>query len=1367
MTTYAYPSTFPVESSGGAATDPEETQSTNESQRGAFASFICHVAHLESVLQPDKSFFDEARRKAVARTRLGYGTSFLVDRVEMPAASGDAAGDSRFAVIKTVRQSAQNPMQWRDVLLEIRVLLHKPIRYHPNIVRLLGIGWDNSSEIASPFPALIQEYAEFGTLAKLQADNKSLPFNIKQKLCYDVGRGLSILHACGIIHGDLKHENVLVFANKYSNPPDQPYTAKVADFGGSVMDVREDSGTHILPMSTFPYEAPEIGQRLSVDGVKKTDAFSYGMLIWRCMLDCANVLATIGFIVPPGRPREEQRTALNKLKSSDELLEGAIASLTRHAETRRLPRKSLGLIVTSLMFTLRGDPAQRALDRAQSRMRGMSASASHEYVSIKDVANKKMTEGLQRSTPGQHGIDMDGVGYALGRMAGDDYDAQNNLPGFRPDLPHPEKGGFLFEPLKLRRLLAWEQQKNMVDEFVAAAEAPRYDSSAAGLEPWSASFFLYQSFLSGFGVRVDAEEACRWLRSAAKPSEETAGVDYLAGAWLVRAHRALGVASPLTPDEQVDTLYWGLIRGHRHCGADARAMIEASSEAGQREGWEDRMMEADWNWRCRTCATGMPFFISRRLTRQWDAEDVATLDETIKAELGDAYESCLRPALRDEDPVPLEPAPDGGNRFDRIYVNNKGHGLLHLAATLGKVDVLRHVHRKYKCDISLSNQSHSDTPLTCACRAANLDCALYLLENGADANGTQFGQESPLHCIVNFAETEMERIVKKLLEAGADIEKSTSASRKDVRGILSDWEDNSSIRLAPLGRAVLFQSLPAVRVLLRYGASPWGSPRQADDKPGNVHPIQLAALLTLPEILQAMLTHSPTDSDPDAIPLFDECGMLQKARSGDVTRYDPLSLQSRIIRCGSQYKESLARTLGILRDRRLELGLVSQETSPGAQLCTEIGLGNRDIVEVLLDLGHALDGSVGNRPVEAAVTANNDDIFFSVLVKRGASLSFADDEKSGRPLLLALAATRPHYTPRGTRIVEYLLSQGVSPEPRTQQQPSALTLAIKNGYMDLADVLVSRTSAESINAFHAWSDGGDAESVLGMLLSDHSNSNLQAISYLAEAHGNSASDLQVHPQVNKTKGLSAVHMLAQWPPSEWNDHSQISARIAQLVLAMFPDPQALGEHHVHPTLGTPLCAAVLAGNKNMVSILLESPYRSDVEKPVVLEKQLGEATAKESWTPLRLINQAMETEARRLNSMLPAGRREDIDITKLMDSLDMMAQLNTAQGSPSALPTAQQIAQIKRQAEVALRQPRAAPVEDASDVVAADAPVDLSIISEEKPTHWHEGVEMTEIMALRTFLRSFRSKEGVFGDQITIFMDKSFNKRPPELGAPE
>ncbi|KAK4114410.1 hypothetical protein N656DRAFT_706270, partial [Canariomyces notabilis] len=1036
MTSYVYPSAFsdnlasletPPTSRGVAGTTSASTSSnalviatpasTTLDDAGAtsqgLGSFICHVAYLENKIQRggDSTFFSSSRCRVLTRERVANGASFIVERAELEGGKPEARAT---VAIKTVREDRFRQNQWREILLEIRALLHEPLRYHPNIVRLLDIRWDARIDSRSPFPAIIQEYAAFGTLDKLQQRSKPLPFSIKQKLCYEVGRALSIIHACGMVHGDLKHENILIFPNPYPEPSNQPYTAKLADFGGTVMDFGSDSARRI-PMHTFPYEAPEISDnKLTEEGAKKTDAYSYGMLIWRCMIDAQDILSAIG-LSRNGQGSVADAKLQNDvklLKLSDGLLESAIHSVTHYFFTHGLPKASLGVVSSALMFTLRGDPNQRALDRAQVRLRGMDSVAAHFYVGVKDEANRKTIERSKYKTPGRHGMDLDSVGFALGRL-GNDYDAQNNLPGFRPDLPRPEAGSFLFEPLTLRNLLDRSQQEAMIRDFELYANSPVTTGAGADeelrIEPWSAAFYLFQSYLCGFGVPCDPEKACSWLRRAAEPSKETGTTDYLAMAWMNRVHAALGVSNHYNVDKQLDNLFWSVVRGHRHCAEDAETIIRALGNLAQMQAWRRRMAEAEEVHRCLTGSTGMPFFAPRKLSRAWDLNDLNKLDMQLKDELGAEYASCLRPPPGSED----EPSPpqDGGYRFDRIFVNHVGHGLLHMAAVMGKLRALRHLYGKYLCDLNLKNQSHSDTPLICACRTGRLDVALWCLKNGADPNGGEFCEESPLHCISAFDEFDMEIVVAKLMAAGADIEKPSEASRKDVRGILADWEDNFSITFTPLGRAVLKQSLPAVKVLLKHGASPTG--KRVYRNRANISPVELAAVLTLPDILEELLRHVD-----DAVPVWDECEMLDAAHSGQITPYDSLSVQSRL------------------------------------HLCNEILLGNTDIVSALLALGHS--GSPEFRPLCTAAKANHTAIF-QLLASHD-----PPDASDLAPLLSATAERFPH-APCDLTIARYLLSRGCPPDTSTPTQPSPLVIGIENGYFDLADLLIVHGAGSSLN----------------------------------------------------------------------------------------------------------------------------------------------------------------------------------------------------------------------------------------------------------------------------------------------------------------
>ncbi|KAK0649324.1 hypothetical protein B0T16DRAFT_409837 [Cercophora newfieldiana] len=1343
MTSYIYPSAFssaPVSSSQSIstattsnpiATPQFSTQTDSPAPSQGLASFITHVAFLDDKLQRgDRSaFFAAHRARIVSRKRVGNGVSFIVERAELEGSgAGSAAEPSQketpsptVVAMKTVREDRQHDNQWGEVLLEIRALLHEPIRYHPNIVRLLDIRWDTSTETGSPFPAIVQEFAVYGTLDKLQKGSTPLPFGIKQKLCYDVGRGLSIIHACGMVHGDLKHENVLVFPNPYPDPPNQPYIAKLADFGGTLMDMSAD-GTHRIPMHTFPYEAPEIGERLSEDSAKKTDAYSYGMLVWRCMIDSADILSAIGIASSAREILSDNklREGIRLLKVSDGLLEFAIHNLSDYFFTHHIPAPSFNLVTSALMFTLRGSPSQRALDRAQVRMRGMDAVGAHRYVTIKDEANQKTMDRNMNSysTPGRHGIDMDSVGFALGRM-GNDYDAQNNLPGFRPDLPRPTRGGFLFEPLNLRKLLSWDQQQTILQELESLASSATHPSqgttsSELRAEPWKAAYFLFQCYLCGFGTRISPEKACHWLQRAAEPSEEMGEEDYFALAWLNRVHSALGVSNPYDAEKQMENLFWSVVRGHTQCLQDAEAMTGSTEDLVQKLAWKQKMKQATFLHRHLTGATGMPFFAPRKLTREWDLDDMAVLDLQIRQELGTGYDACLRSAVGSDD----EPPDPENFRFDRIYVNHKGHGLLHMAALQGKVGALRHIYQKYLCNINLKNQSHGDTPLTCACRSSQFDAVIWCLDNGADPNGAQSCEESPLHCISGFDDDEMGVIVYRLVAAGANLEKPTQASRKDVRGILADWEDDHSITLTPLGRAVLRQSLPAVRFLLKHGASTTGNNTGVNVT--SKSPVELAAILTLPDILEVLL-----ESTNDSAVIFDECGMLDAAHSASITPYDPLSLHSRLVRCGIRYKENLKRTLELLQKRALRQGRVNTQPA-GKHLCDEILLGNIDVVSSLLDLGHSAEGTRDYRPLIAAVRANNADIF-RLLLDRGASLSSADDDN---PSLFDALASRPPQSPDGLAIARLLLSEGLIIPP-TPSHYSPIAAAILNNDYPLASLLISHTTelGSHLNNPITSTDLGASSTLLGTLVQSQSSSSLDALTYLAQPYIRSF--LSPLASVDDGVQCSVLHTLSGIPIDEWNSHAQISSRITQTVLAIFPSPSTLGEFRIHPTLGTAVEAVVRRGQIEVLRALLASPgWREDATgKGAALATELAEVE----------LSKLEKAETARSGDLETVKRRGEI--AKILDAetpIDFDTRITVLEGKATKDFVEPEIDR---------------------DSEAVNLPVDLSVLTEEKPSGWTDGCEMTAEMSLRIFLKHFRKDNQTFGDEIVKEMGKLFNKR--------
>lgn len=204
------------------------------------------------------------------------------------------------------------------------------------------------------------EYAGLGSLRSLQEGKPNLPFALKQKLCYDVAKGLFILHACGFIHGDLRHENVLVFG---THEKQAPYTAKLADFGGSMMNIAEEK-SYSPKLGTWPYNPPEPTHNLSIDGSKQSDVYCFGLLVWRVMIDGKDILD-----IPElkGVSIEEIQT----IKLSDYL--GAIAekSIRNQVVADSLSEKQINIVFYVLDHTIQVEPSMQSLSRASAALKGL------------------------------------------------------------------------------------------------------------------------------------------------------------------------------------------------------------------------------------------------------------------------------------------------------------------------------------------------------------------------------------------------------------------------------------------------------------------------------------------------------------------------------------------------------------------------------------------------------------------------------------------------------------------------------------------------------------------------------------------------------------------------------------------------------------------------------------------------------------------------------------------------------------------------------------------------------------------------------------------------------------------------------------
>ncbi|KAJ7215412.1 serine/threonine protein kinase japonica group [Mycena pura] len=1064
---------------------------------------------------------------------------------------------SRSVAVKYVRRREDRPEveNWKQILLEIRALLHEPIRYHPNIVRLLGFSWGGSLGTRSTFPALILEYAEFGSLADLQ---KSAPnpfaFHVKKKLCHDVAKGLAILHACGIVHGDLKHDNVLVFRNKGRGAGAVAYTAKLADFGGSAMDIQA-AADRFLPSGTPPFEAPEARHGLDGEGLKCTDVYSLGLLVWRVILDGENPFGT--------SPLSDHTPAqIEDLKRFDVLLPIARDSV-RDYLVPNATDDELDIVNFALDNTLQ---------------------ALAEYRSLKKVTAALQVNDDIGASPSAHGANAISMGLLLAKVDNEhDYDYQNAGPGSNPRLPHPDPAQFLFDPERLKPLLDWSLQADIVRDLESAAAAVS-STSTTQVPKGFASFYLFRSYVYEFGVELNAERACYWLRQTAFSPHECQE-NYLAQAWCWRIHRALG--QPLNVELAVlrQWLMLAIFRGHRRCISDAQEIISSLADPVEKRTWENALAFHTYYFLRVNAGVGMPYFVHRKLRRVYNLDDMAAFDRDVQAEF----------VLR------------GVTSVDQIYVNHRGDGILHLAAAMGNLPALQHIVKTYHPNIDLENQVKSETPLLAACRGGHLDCALFLLENGARPDGSdEMGEETPLYWLCSFSPHDAAIIARKLVDAGALLAQhgKKRQARLHTPSVWADPENLFSLPVSPLSRAVIMQSISAVEVLLSLGADPLeGLDSQAGHSTFNsTCPVVIAAVLTLPRILEILL--SCVDA---TTPLLSPAEMLQGVFQKSISpAVDPTSLQSRLSRCGSEYKSAMFETLQILHSWHLNILPESGFRPAHPVVARMVSLAKIDVVESLLELGYSVHGTPQACPIVEAVKLNHEPLF-RLLVAHGADIHTTITREGGSKLsLLQVLADKPPQSNRDIVIADYLIKMGVSVDPSPDSTRSAFAFAVKNQDFALAELLVKHGAdvnfAYRLDPQCAWI------TVQGELLRNPTEKNLESIKYLFDTGTRPVPFQKSVPQCGETSpsravpsfiaditnNISVFHFAAIFAPAT-NPESLILGKMLAYILAERTCHNSDTVNQVHPDLGTPLWAAALCCNIAVVMALLEHGADPNIE----------------------------------------------------------------------------------------------------------------------------------------------------------------------------
>lgn len=241
------------------------------------------------------------------RSMVPEGTSIALKSF-VPDSTADIQGD------QDLEQSAARSETYRAILQELKVFCHPNLSEHPNIVKLLFLGWKEQS----PFPFLGLELGNYGSLDYiLRAPGTGMSQLQKSHVSLDIALGLNALHENNFVTGDLKPENIVVLRNP---DPKRSIIAKLTDFGGVSRALIGEAPRFVTRL----WCAPEVVNKDKDIEWDKSDVYSFGLIlasIWcrpeQYQTERRRSSSILSSFVPEILDDDDEQRVLWLLKSSD------------------------------------------------------------------------------------------------------------------------------------------------------------------------------------------------------------------------------------------------------------------------------------------------------------------------------------------------------------------------------------------------------------------------------------------------------------------------------------------------------------------------------------------------------------------------------------------------------------------------------------------------------------------------------------------------------------------------------------------------------------------------------------------------------------------------------------------------------------------------------------------------------------------------------------------------------------------------------------------------------------------------------------------------------------------------------------------
>jgi eukaryotic-like serine/threonine-protein kinase len=235
---------------------------------------------------------------------------------------------------------------------------------HANIIAVHDVGSHGGR------PYVVSELLD-GTTLRTRIRNRVLAAEAVIRYALSITRGLIAAHRLGVIHGDLKPENVFITRDE---------RVKIVDFGIASLEISGDTqnaGTTDAPTSVTPalfigataYSSPEQLRGLAVDA--RSDIFSLGVLLYEM---------SAGVVPFRGNSSVEVLEAILKedpipLRWHNERIPAALETIVRHCLEKRPEARFQSACDLAFTLSLIAPPVAVSRRRARWRESAMTLSA--------------------------------------------------------------------------------------------------------------------------------------------------------------------------------------------------------------------------------------------------------------------------------------------------------------------------------------------------------------------------------------------------------------------------------------------------------------------------------------------------------------------------------------------------------------------------------------------------------------------------------------------------------------------------------------------------------------------------------------------------------------------------------------------------------------------------------------------------------------------------------------------------------------------------------------------------------------------------------------------------------------------------------